>query len=380
MNSAWPMEALDVLLVRSEEQIDLQPDATYRQVTVRLKGNGVVERGKVLGSEIAAERQYVVRTNQFIISRIDARNGASGLIPPKLDGAIVTNDFPVFNVNQARLLPDYLKWLSKTAWFVEICKRGSEGTTNRVRLKEDRFLAKTIPLPPLSEQRRIVARIEELAGKIAEAKRLQSAADENLCHFISSLHCKLSENREIVASDFLDLHEDQEAVAVDISYPQIGVWGFGGGLFKKLAVKRDETTYRYFNRIFSGALVLSQVKGWEGAIGIASDDLDGWYVSPEYRTFRCKPAEADPNYLRYLVTTPWFWSKLKTLTRGVGARRERTRPDHFLKMRLPMPTIDRQREVIPLLKKLDALDGLRATSELDALLPSILDKAFRGEL
>lgn len=45
-------------------------------------------------------------------------------------------------------------WLTKTRDFVDLCLRASEGTTNRVRLKEDRFLALEIPLPPLAGQRR----------------------------------------------------------------------------------------------------------------------------------------------------------------------------------------------------------------------------------
>jgi restriction endonuclease S subunit len=85
------------------------------------------------------------------------------------DEAIVTNDFPVFNVVENRLLPTYLGWMCRTASFVEECKRASEGTTNRVRLQEDKFLAREIPLPPLAEQRRVVARIEELAAQIHEA-------------------------------------------------------------------------------------------------------------------------------------------------------------------------------------------------------------------
>jgi type I restriction enzyme, S subunit len=60
-----------------------------------------------------------------------------------------------------------------------LCLRASEGTTNRVRLREDRFLSLEIPLPPLEKQRRVVTRIEELAAQIYEARALrQQAADE----------------------------------------------------------------------------------------------------------------------------------------------------------------------------------------------------------
>ena len=173
-----PIVRLGEVLRRSEETMELQPDIAYRQITVKLWGKGVVLRGILTGAEIAAPRQMVARRGQFILSRIDARNGALGIVPLELDEAIVTNDFPVFNVVENRLLPTYLGWMCRTASFVEECKRASEGTTNRVRLQEDEFLAREIPLPPLAEQRRVVARIEELSAQIHEARTLRHQAAE----------------------------------------------------------------------------------------------------------------------------------------------------------------------------------------------------------
>jgi len=169
---------LGEVLRRSEETIEPVVDAEYREITVRLWGKGVIERGRMTGAQLSG-RRFVARAGQFISSRIDARNGAMGLVPPSLEGALVTNDFPLFNLNKEQLEPAFLGWLCRTAGFVELCQRASEGTTNRVRLKEDRFHALEIPLPPLAAQRRVVARIEELAAQIHEARTLrQQAAEE----------------------------------------------------------------------------------------------------------------------------------------------------------------------------------------------------------
>lgn len=70
--------------------------------------------------------------------------------------------------------------MSKTADFVNLCISASEGTTNRIRLKIDRFLAAQIPLPPLDEQCRVVARIEELAAKVAETRGLRKEAEKEI--------------------------------------------------------------------------------------------------------------------------------------------------------------------------------------------------------
>ena len=175
--SPWPKVKLGDVLRRSEESIQPETTTEYREITVKLWGNGVVERGRALGASMSG-RRFVARAGQFIASRIDARNGAMGLVPPELDGALVTNDFPLFNLSHEKLVPEFFGWLTTTAGFVELCLKASEGTTNRVRLKEERFLALEIPLPPLAEQRRVVARIEELAAQIHEARTLRHQATE----------------------------------------------------------------------------------------------------------------------------------------------------------------------------------------------------------
>ena len=121
----WPTVRLGEVLRRSDETIELQPHVAYRQITVKLWGKGVVLRGILTGAEIAASWQMVARRGQFILSRIDARNGALGIVPPELDEAIVTNDFPVFNIVENRLLPTYFGWMCRTASFVEECKRAT---------------------------------------------------------------------------------------------------------------------------------------------------------------------------------------------------------------------------------------------------------------
>jgi len=382
MSKNWDLVPLNELLIKSEEWIEIKPTEKYKQVTVKIWGKGVVQRNEVVGTEIAASKRLKVHSGQFILSRIDARHGAFGIIPDRLDGAVVTNDFPVFTAKSERMLPQFLNWMSKTASFIDICKAASEGTTNRVRLKEDKFLSFEIPLPLIEEQRRIVEKVEKLAGKIEEARSLREQTVKETKSFITSLHLSLSSSRKVKLNKILNLDEHRETVEFGKEYPQVGVRGFGGGLFAKESINATQTSYKAFNRLYDGAIVLSQVKGWEGAISVCSSELAGKYVSPEYRTFSCIPGQAVPEYLAVLFSAPWFWTKLKNITRGMGGRRERTRPEQFLKMELPMPTVDQQKQALLILSKIEPMQRLREKSlqELDALPPSILDKAFKGEL
>lgn len=146
MSKSWPRVKLEEVLKRSDETTRPAVDAEYKEITIRLWGKGVVERGRVGGASVNG-RRFIARKDQFIASRIDARNGAMGIVPSDLDGALVSNDFPLFDVNHDRLLPQYMGWLCRTPAFVDLCARASEGTTNRVRLKESEFLNLEIEIP-----------------------------------------------------------------------------------------------------------------------------------------------------------------------------------------------------------------------------------------
>ena len=77
-----------LFLRKSDSWIEPVPDETYKQITVRLWGKGLNLRGKIYGSQIEATRQIRVKAGQFLVSRIDARHGAFGIVPPTLDGAL----------------------------------------------------------------------------------------------------------------------------------------------------------------------------------------------------------------------------------------------------------------------------------------------------
>ena len=81
---------------KSEDWVVLEPEKQYNEVTIRLWGKGVVLRRQVMAQRLLS-RRLRVRANQFILSRIDARNGAIGLVPESLDGAVVSTDFPALH-------------------------------------------------------------------------------------------------------------------------------------------------------------------------------------------------------------------------------------------------------------------------------------------
>ena len=117
-------------------------------------------RDEVSGATIGSDR-YRVRAGQVVLSRIDARHGAIGIVPPELDGAVVSNDFWVFDIRDD-VETAYLDHFFETLQFREACDRASIGSTNRRRLREEGFDAIQVPLPATQRgQQAVVARIDE---------------------------------------------------------------------------------------------------------------------------------------------------------------------------------------------------------------------------
>ena len=86
---------------------------------------------------------------------------------------VCSSDILVFNA-QATTLPQYVNYYFSHRDFIGYAVANSKGI-NLPRVSEDAVLDAPCPLPPLAEQRRIVARIESLFAKLDEAKEKSKA-------------------------------------------------------------------------------------------------------------------------------------------------------------------------------------------------------------
>ncbi len=84
----------------------------------------------------------------------------------ELDDAIVTNDFWYFQIDEKIILKELFLELTATVWFDEICKKGSDGTTQRIRLQKDKFFNQKVWLPEKDEQEAILNKIKSLKENI----------------------------------------------------------------------------------------------------------------------------------------------------------------------------------------------------------------------
>lgn len=185
----YPMARIGSFLVKSRDIIEVQDDVEYKQVTLKINNGGVVPRNNgatLIGSKIGTKRQHVIHAGQFIMSKIDARNGAYGIVPAELEGAIVTNDFPVFDVDTKKIIPQFLVLVSTTDKFVEFARKCSSGTTNRKRIDIDAFLNQQIPLPSIEEQEKILKEYNSCIQTALKKEEEIYKCERELSHFVLS--------------------------------------------------------------------------------------------------------------------------------------------------------------------------------------------------
>ena len=176
---SWNEFKIGDFLIRSKNSIELEDDVDYKQITVKLYGKGAVLRKTILGKDIKTKSQFLAQSGQLIMSRIDARNGAFAIVPYDLDGAVVTQDFPLFDINRDVILPEFLAFLLRSKEFTYACQHASKGTTNRKRLKEELFLSEVLFLPSISEQKVIVAYNRELNKLANLVREFSDCCDES---------------------------------------------------------------------------------------------------------------------------------------------------------------------------------------------------------
>lgn len=174
-NEMYPMIPIGNVIERSANAINIEDVVSYKQITLKTNGGGAVLRDVKQGKSIGTKKQFVVSSGQFIMSKIDARNGAFGVVGTDLDGAVVTADFPAFDVVKDKVTPEYLALISSTAPFVRFAQSCSRGTTNRQRIDTGLFLSQKIPLPTIDEQQALVSAYND---KIRRSETLEKQATQ----------------------------------------------------------------------------------------------------------------------------------------------------------------------------------------------------------
>ena len=376
----WPKVRLGEVLRHRKEFITIDDLTSYKRPRVQLHVQGIVQRDEIPGALIKTKAQQICRTGEFLVAEIDAKVGGFGIVPESLNGSIVSSHYFLFVVDESKLNLRFLDYFIRTPSFRE--QVTAQGSTNYAAIRPSHVLDYEIPMPPLAEQRRMVARIEELSAEIHEARTLRHQSAEEVEALLRSIlthddQAKPTPMRELVKLRFPDI-----TVRADETYQFAGVYCFGRGVFKGARKSGMDFAYPRLTRLRAGEFVYPKLMAWEGALGVVPSECEGCVVSTEFPVFEVNEDRVLPEVLDTYFRTPSVWPEIAGESTGTNVRRRRLNPQDFLDYQMPLPSRDTQMTLRKVRAEVDALKRLQAetAAELAALLAAILDRAFKGEL
>ena len=167
------------MLLRLKTPVEIQDTEFYKRLTIRINHQGVSVRDTEIGAKIGTKSQFRVRAGDFILSKIDARQGAFGIVPPEADDGIITGNFWTYRVDNQLVDTEWFLQFTNSDAFLDLCKRSSTGNTHRKYLNEAIFLNHELAIPSLEEQRKAVVsckagnkRVEEVQHEITHQQSL----------------------------------------------------------------------------------------------------------------------------------------------------------------------------------------------------------------
>jgi type I restriction enzyme S subunit len=384
---AWPKVALGELCSPAKRYTTPAPSEIYRQLGVRLWGEGAYEREPINGAETKYANFNRIEANDLVVNKIWARNGAVAIATFQQANTYVSTEFPTYTLDSERIEHGWMRHITKWQGFWTACDGKARGTSGKNRITPEQFLSIEIPLPPLPEQQSLVARLDALAEKTRRVEEHLDASERDSLRLLVTMATRrdLTDEQRIslgwracTVADIAKLAVAPETVSPDRLYPNVGILSYAKGLFGKQPIDGAITNAKTLYRIREGQFIYSRLFAFEGAYALVPSDFDGYYVSNEFPTFDINPDLASVKFLTVLFLTETDWQELRASTKGMGDRRLRIKPEHILARPIWLPP----RHDVSLVERLfDQYYHLKARHTAirqanAALLPAILERIF----
>jgi len=403
MKGNWPIVRLGEILRPAAREEAVQADRTYRLLGIRLEGQGPFLREVVTAVKTSAAKLFRVSKGDFIYSRLFACRGAFGVISQELDGCYVSGEFPTFLPIEDKVDVEFLRYWFRLPSVIARVDEDCSGSTplTRNRFKEHFFLALEVPLPALAEQQRVVARIEELAAMIYEARALRQRAAQELHRLYPALLATCMEphgegwKRETVADVVTSMDAGWSPQCDDLP-ARVGEWGvlkttsvqwceFRPDENKALPVTLEPVPNL---TVRAGDVLVTRAGPRKRVAVVAAVRKSEPRLTISDKLIRLRPDQnrVEPRFLELSLASPFSQEHLVNRKTGLADAQVNISQAILRATPIAYPPIPEQRRIVAYLddlqEKTNSLKALQAetSAELDALMPSILDKAFRGEL
>jgi type I restriction enzyme, S subunit len=398
MNRSWPMIALGEVLKLQRRWVKVDPLTDYTEIGIRSYGRGIFHKSPVSGTSLGNKRVLRIEPGDLVFMNVFAWEGAVAVAGANEAGKIGSHRFATYTPINCAVDPHFLRLYFRTPPGRDLLGRVSPGSAGRNRtMNLAAFSKQPIPLPPIDQQRRIVARIEALAGRIAVARTLreQTVQEANVLvgRVIAELFLKGKQNgwKPGILGDYVsdDCYGTSERTTDDVSgTPILRMGNIQKGRLKLTDLKYLHIAPKDREKLFlkPGDIVVNRTNSAELVGKCAVFNLNGEYGFASYLIrLRLDQERADPQLIATYINSPagraYMFNERKQMTGQANVNSTKLKA-----LPIALPPMIEQRRIVTYLDGLSAKAELlkfeqqQSAAELNALLPSILDRAFKGEL
>jgi type I restriction enzyme S subunit len=289
------------------------------------------------------------------------------------------------------VIPEWLHFFVRRDEFREAAKKSMQGAAGQQRVPIDFLRHSEIPIPPLDEQRRIVARIEELTRRADEVRRLRQEAVEEIGKSLAATVDAVFNER--------DENWTEATVKQLCGKPQYGYTAsatnkqVGPHFLRITDIQNSQVDWKsvpYCScdepekyRLSGGDIVFARTGATTGKSYLVRKPPESVFAS---YLIRIRPGERVlPEYIWWYFQSSSYWA---SVFRGIDdGNRPNMNGSKLGALKIPFPRSKKtQRQIVSrleaLAEKMSELRHLQTTAEteLSTFQPAILAKAFRGEL
>jgi len=385
-NKDYKLVKVSEFLTRSKINVIINDKVKYKRVTIKQHNNGLFLRDIEIGKNIGTKKQFRIKKGQFLLSKIDARNGAFGVVSEEIDNAIITGNFWTYDVDYGLVNPYFLSLITTTKQFMKFCQMASSGTTGRHYLKEDKFLDVKIPLPSLVIQNKIVKDYKDkLSLSVLQEQQAKDKEKEIEEYLYKELGIELSTNDNNKLLSFINFKNierwdsiylldgnnikskynlipiskiintflkdlDNNSLRIDSKkYPTkdfkyIGMENIEketGKLLQFQDVKGIDiksTTVKLPKNFF----LYGKLRPYLNKYYFNEHNYDNIIISSEFFVFSIK--DIDEQYFKYILSSSFIQNQIENHMKG--ARMPRISEDTFKNLKIPVPSLDTQINIV----------------------------------
>jgi restriction endonuclease S subunit len=406
----WPDEyikPLKVALKRKELLVDKKqhPFETLQLVTLHF--DGTMEPRDLRGKTRFKGNLYFANAGDVIYSKIDVRNGAIGVVPDELPCIAVSSEYPVYEVAPGVALPGYIKLLFRTSYFQKAINSMISGASGRKRVQSEQIEEVEIPLPPLEQQRDIVAQWQQAQTELEDAQGAWQEVIDGLNTTLFALY-EASSSQDILRQRALSV-EWKDLDCWDTKTARATAFRLATPTFEPMGEFAEESTelvkpweqpekewpvYGVNNK--EGVVFSHHQKGKDfnaackhieenwffhnptrssvGSLGIVPKVPDDALTSPEYQVWRIKQGLI-PGFVDVLINTPFFVELIQF--HRVGAVKQRLYVSNLMEIRIPVLPLEEQMHIAA--ARADALGRIALAKKHLAVTSKAVEARILGE-